>query len=576
MLLLPITRTTQPQQPVPVIRQQGISGVWMPGAGDILALRDGGRPSGFNKIGRCYILTNSTTERIGLHSNSDFIPTSGGFSMLVSLVYGANLGTGQGVGIRSLGGALTNRASIFLGTSNNIFFDYGGATDGATRVIASTSTTSGTVANVLATTGPRGMEIWLNGKLLASHSGNPTRTVTASYEFAAGDLYVGTSGNTTYNLISTWNTQIPSNFARSLSENPWQIFTPQPRKLWVVPASGGLFTQNISGSLSFSGLQIKQNNKVSSGILNTSGESVKQTNKITNGNLSFTGSLIKLANLIFLSSLSFNGEILKLTSKVLDGSLNFIGDFIKTINKVLSGDLSFSGALITLKTFLILLIGDLSFVGDSIKTTHKVSDGSLGFVGNIIKSTNKALSGSLSFSGTVSLIKSFLMLLTGSLSFNGDTFKVSNKLLVGNLSFIGNQLKSITKIINGILSFVGNLSSTRNIVMLLTGLLSFSGNSVKQTNKNIDGTLSFNGLILKLISKLLSGLLSLSGICIKQINKLLYGSLSFIGSIISLLVSIFTPSIDRIYSVGAEQRSYTMLLESRLYSMPLESRNYIL
>ena len=152
--------------------------------------------------------------------------------------YRGTLGTGDGAGVVALGGALTKRGAFYFGSSGNVYFDFGGATNGTTRVSGTTNTSAGKTSVFLATTGPRGMRLFENGRLIGSNAASPVRTIDAALAFGLGDCYAGTSGNSAYTLAVPWNVQLPDELAGSISANPWQIFAPAKRVLFA-PASAG-------------------------------------------------------------------------------------------------------------------------------------------------------------------------------------------------------------------------------------------------------------------------------------------------------------------------------------------------
>jgi hypothetical protein len=125
-----------------------------------------------------------------------------------------------------------NRCQIHCPFSDgNVYFDYGGSTNGATRVQA-TGLTFGEdlwCFNV----GPRGMEIWQNGILQASNSATPTRGSGSGG--ATGSL--GGPANPTFadlqetGLIMSWRRQLTATEIQSIFVNPWQVFQPQARLL---------------------------------------------------------------------------------------------------------------------------------------------------------------------------------------------------------------------------------------------------------------------------------------------------------------------------------------------------------
>lgn len=95
--------------------------------------------------------------------------------------------------------ALNDRlgAAIPFG-DGNVYWDFGGATDGTTRVVASGLTFGDDLW--MLTAGPRGMEIWQNGRRAASNAATPTRVSVAS-DFALGG---GVNNNGNCDLSDFW------------------------------------------------------------------------------------------------------------------------------------------------------------------------------------------------------------------------------------------------------------------------------------------------------------------------------------------------------------------------------------
>ena len=245
-------RVSQPQGSAEVDRANSLYGLWSAGR----ATDKGTLPfSGPTALGLAYRTTNANAERATITGGA-WVPASGGFTMLLSMRYGAALGTGQGAGIIGLGGSLSIRATAYLGETGVVHFDYGGATDGVTRVSAAVATADAGVARYVFSTGPRGMEIWRNGRLIASNSANPTRTV-GSENFGVGDCYGGTSGNADYPLISAWTQQLSAEHCRAYSQNPWQLFAPEPRRLSLSTAAAAPDTviTGTVGAASATGVQ---------------------------------------------------------------------------------------------------------------------------------------------------------------------------------------------------------------------------------------------------------------------------------------------------------------------------------
>lgn len=235
--------TRQPQTPAGVNRDYNLKRLWVPGLDDlVVGERDLPQSTPANGVvpwGMAYRTNNGSAERHDLSSGSSFVTTgSTGFSLLVKMRWGSTLGDGQGAGVRPVGGAVSLRATFYLGTAGSIFFDFGGATNGTTRVTGTTSTTAGRVTTYLATTGPRGMELWENGVLIASNGANPTRT-SSGQAFSVGDVYGGFAGNADYGIVACWDGQIPTPLAALYSGDPLKLFAPIQRTIWVPSAGGG-------------------------------------------------------------------------------------------------------------------------------------------------------------------------------------------------------------------------------------------------------------------------------------------------------------------------------------------------
>lgn len=226
--------------------------MFLPGIGDVLGKSAGGKfIDGVGKRGVAYAQSNGSLERDLLNSDVGWIPTGGGFSILVVVEHGSSIGTGQGYGVGTTNFLTNNNRATLSIASNTAIFDYGGQTAGTTRVTGSTPTNDGKLSVLLGTTGPAGMLLYENGVLLGSNSSNPTRLSGSTYGFVVGDCYSGTSGNGKQFLIAAWTHQISHNLAIALSDNPWQIFKPRKRVFYSLPAFpvlSSLAVSNITSS----------------------------------------------------------------------------------------------------------------------------------------------------------------------------------------------------------------------------------------------------------------------------------------------------------------------------------------
>jgi hypothetical protein len=253
--------TEQPSSAANPRSEHGLLGAWIPGLGDVSRQRVGVDQYSSNAVsinGRAYGTANGYQEFIDLATSSAWMPVSGGFSMLVFMQYGSAIGD-AGVGVRAFSIDASNILALYVGVSGNAYFDFGGVSEGSTRTSGAVDTSAGAVACYVGTTGPRGMELWRNGRLVNSNGANPTRTVTTDRPFAAGDLYLGTAGNHRYACIAAWGQQLPISLAQQLSSNPWQLF--EPRRIYIpyAAAAGGLPTLSaatyVPGSLTSTGFR---------------------------------------------------------------------------------------------------------------------------------------------------------------------------------------------------------------------------------------------------------------------------------------------------------------------------------
>lgn len=83
---------------------------------------------------------------------------------------------------------------------------------------------------------------WVNGTLVIDAS---TSSSTADVTGANGVNYFGYHSSTEYvagihTLVALWHAELPSGHAQKLSANPWQIFAPLERRIWVPSASSAV------------------------------------------------------------------------------------------------------------------------------------------------------------------------------------------------------------------------------------------------------------------------------------------------------------------------------------------------
>jgi hypothetical protein len=127
----------------------------------------------------------------------------------------------------------TNRASALFGinvstgdpdrcgahapySDGTVYWDFGGSTEGATRLSVAGLTFGNDVWCF--NTGPRGMEIWQNGHLVASNAATPTRTLSGN-QLALG-IHAGTGSDLVYYYSATmFNMQVPETLCRAITGN---------------------------------------------------------------------------------------------------------------------------------------------------------------------------------------------------------------------------------------------------------------------------------------------------------------------------------------------------------------------
>lgn len=165
-------------------------------------------------------------------------------------------------------------------------------------------------------------------------------------------------------------------------ELPWWSIV---KSLGQLFASGTLYTQDVSGALSFAGALQKETQKQLAGILSFVGSLQKQTSKQLTGGLTTSGAIQKQTNKGLSGALTPTGDASGSlgTEQQIAGAVSFSGAIQKQTNKQLGGSLSFSGALsrLTLKN----LAGALSFSGALARSFIRQSGlaGALSFVGTL-------------------------------------------------------------------------------------------------------------------------------------------------------------------------------------------------
>ena len=192
---------------------------------------------------------------------SEFVQAAANSSTLLSLDQATIIwhGRSRTAGANGEFGLTDNSVTTRCGahvpfTDGTVYWDFGGASTGATRLTASGLSFS--ALDVWAfTTGPRGMEIWQNGILRASNSATPTRTAsTAQFGLGHHALAPGVGSD----LVSAFafaysKRQLDRNLLRRATSSPaelWGVLF-EPRRVYIPGAvvGGGPGAQSITPTL---------------------------------------------------------------------------------------------------------------------------------------------------------------------------------------------------------------------------------------------------------------------------------------------------------------------------------------
>lgn len=279
----------------------------------------------------------------------------------------------------------------------------------------------------------------------------------------------------------------------ALAQNPWQIFRPQRRRIYVGVSAGGN-VKSFTGTLSFVGAQSKFTSQGQTATLSFIGAFVKRTAKpLVAAGLSFAGVFAKLPNKAATATLSFTGAQTKFTSHLLTAGLSFTGACAKFTRHFFTAGLSFVGAFIGSRLSLQSLTAALSFTGAQSRLPMKAATATLSFVGAQSRRISHLLTGVLSFSGFLAAVKSGVnaLFFTATLTFTGAQTFFTRKGVSAALSFVGSLLNTRLKVLTAVLSFVGSTRASTS--KSLASALSFVGTLPKKITHSFQAALSFLG-----------------------------------------------------------------------------------
>ena len=136
-----------------------------------------------------------------------------------TLVNGAAFGRRSSTGIPS-----TRLGALIPYTDGTVYWDYGGATAGVTRLTAAGLTNFTKWTTWTFTVGTRGMEIWQGPDLRAANVAKPTRTNdSAPWGMGQSDGASGYCDWAETSLVCVYNRQLSAAEIAQLNANPWQI-----------------------------------------------------------------------------------------------------------------------------------------------------------------------------------------------------------------------------------------------------------------------------------------------------------------------------------------------------------------
>lgn len=256
-LILPSRRKRQPQTVARLNPALEFAGFWLPSIGTInLVNSESGTLNGGATIqprsgGKAYRLNGTGNTVTLIPTSSTLLPTTQGVTFVFSGKVLTTVANGDW-GILNSGAPVGERCGChFPYTDGTVYFDYGGATNGSTRVQVASLTFAESDVFVFSV-GARGMEIWQNGVLRASNGANPSRSASSSAWGLGGNNSDGASAspNAAWTAVGMTRRQLSSGICAQLSSDLWgTAFVPDQRRIWFdAGAGGGTTSGTIAGA----------------------------------------------------------------------------------------------------------------------------------------------------------------------------------------------------------------------------------------------------------------------------------------------------------------------------------------
>lgn len=180
----------------------------------------------------------------------------------------------------------------FLPNTTNL--RYATARSGANSILSGNAIVTNKLITALGVTDATNNTLYENGRITAGPTAHGTWTApTGEFRLGLDSGGAAAACRSIIYLSLVWNRALSDVEARSITLNPWQIFMPQPRKIWVLGGGTSTYTITPSGGIAFSGAADISSTQViyPTGALTFSGDASMPTTKLVypDGGISFTG-----------------------------------------------------------------------------------------------------------------------------------------------------------------------------------------------------------------------------------------------------------------------------------------------
>jgi hypothetical protein len=175
-----------------------------------------------------------------------------------------------------------------------------------------------------------------------------------------------------------------------------------------VPA-GTTYTLSVAGTITSSGVVIRQLNKIVAGNITSAGSLVRQDNKVLQGAISSSGvaSPLRLGVTYFLSvagTIASSGSLALQTGRALAGSISSVGALLNQASKSMAGSISSSGVIHFLGYDFESYAGSVSSSGALARQAAKQLAGAVATSGVVRRLITKSFAGSIASTGTLTTL----------------------------------------------------------------------------------------------------------------------------------------------------------------------------